>query len=331
MPDAIGFTAARRAIAPIIIAHRGASGYRPEHTLAAYELAIDLGADYIEPDLVCTKDGILVARHENEISTTTDVADRPEFANRRTTKIIDGRSITGWFTENFTLAELKTLKAKERLPDLRPQNTIFDNLFEIPTLQEIIALVRQKSKRIGRIIGIYPETKHPSYFESIGLPIEENLVEILQKNNCNKVFIQSFEVANLKKLARMTDLPLIQLINESSRPYDFVLSQDSRTYRDLIASKRLTEITSYALGIGVHKNLLVPKDSNNYLLSPTTLVEDAHAKNLLVHAWTFRNENVFLSANFQDNPAGEYRYFYRLGIDGVFSDFPDEAVKAIAL
>jgi glycerophosphoryl diester phosphodiesterase len=161
------------------------------------------------------------------------------------------------------------------------------------------------------------------------LPIEEKLVEVLQKNNCNKVFIQSFEVANLKKLARMTDLPLIQLINENSRPYDFVLSQDSRTYRDLIASKGLTEIASYAVGIGVNKNLLVPKDNNNYLLSPTTLVEDAHAKNLLVHAWTFRNENVFLSADFQDNPAEEYRYFYRLGIDGVFSDYPDLAVKSV--
>jgi glycerophosphoryl diester phosphodiesterase len=317
------------AISPIVIAHRGASGYRPEHTLAAYELAIDLGADYIEPDLVCTKDSILVARHENEIFTTTDIALHPEFSNRTTTKIIDGKSVTGWFTEDFTLTELKTLKAKERLPDLRPQNTVFDGLFEIPTLQEIIALVRQKSQEIGRIIGIYPETKHPSYFASIGLSIEENLVKVLQKNECSKVFIQSFEVANLKKLARITDLPLIQLINESDRPYDFVLSNDSRTYQDLIAPAGLTEITTYAAGIGVHKNLLVPRDSNNYLLSPTTLVEDAHAKNLLVHAWTFRNENIFLSAEFQDNPAGEYRHFYRLGIDGAFSDFPDEAAKSV--
>jgi glycerophosphoryl diester phosphodiesterase len=315
------------AIAPIIIAHRGASGYRPEHTLAAYELAIDMGADYIEPDLVCTRDGILIARHENEISTTTDVAHHPEFINRRTTKIIDGKSITGWFTEDFTLAELKTLKARERLPDLRTQNTVFDDLFEIPTLQEIITFVRQKNKKLGRIIGVYPETKHPSYFASIGLSIEENLVAVLQKNKFSKVFIQSFEVANLKKLARMTDLPLIQLIDERDRPYDFVLSQDSRTYQDLITPKGLTEIATYAAGIGVHKNLLVPKNNSNYLLSPTTLVEDAHAKNLLVHAWTFRNENVFLSANFQNNPAGEYRHFYRLGIDGVFSDFPDEAAN----
>jgi glycerophosphoryl diester phosphodiesterase len=226
------------------------------------------------------------------------------------------------------LAELKTLKAKERLPDLRIQNTVFDGLFEIPTLQEIIALVRQKSREIGRIIGIYPETKHPSYFSSIGLSIEENLIDVLNKNDCSKVFIQSFEVANLKKLARMTDFPLIQLINESDRPYDFVLSNDSRTYQDLIAPAGLTEIATYATGIGVHKNLLVPRNSNNYLLSPTTLVEDAHAKNLLVHAWTFRNENIFLSAEFQNNPSGEYRHFYRLGIDGAFSDFPDEAARS---
>lgn len=319
------------AIAPIIIAHRGASGYRPEHTLAAYELAIDLGANYIEPDIVCTRDGILVARHENEISTTTDIATRSEFTNRKTTKIIDGKSITGWFTEDFTLAELKTLKARERLPEIRTQNTVFDDLFEIPTIQEILDCVRQKSKEIGRIIGIYPETKHPSYFESIGLSIEENLVEVLKKNDYNKVFIQSFEVANLKKLARMTDLPLIQLIDERDRPYDFVLNKDSRTYQDLIAPAGLTEIATYATGIGVNKNLLIPRDSNNYLLSPTTLVEDAHAKNLLVHAWTFRNENIFLSANFQNNPAGEYQQFYRLGIDGVFSDFPDEVVEACQL
>jgi glycerophosphoryl diester phosphodiesterase len=281
--------------------------------------------------LVCTKDGILIARHENEISTTTDIIQHPEFTNRRTTKIIDGKSVTGWFTEDFTLAELKTLKARERLLNLRIQNTVFDGLFEIPTLQEIIDLVRQKSREVGRIIGIYLETKHPSYFASIGLPIEEKLVEVLQKNDCSKVFIQSFEVANLKKLARITDLPLIQLINESDRPYDFVLNQDSRTYQDLITPAGLTEIATYATGIGINKNLLVPRDSNNYLLSPTNLVKDAHAKNLLVHAWTFRNENIFLSAEFQNNPAGEYRYFYRLGIDGAFSDFPDKAVKAIAL
>jgi glycerophosphoryl diester phosphodiesterase len=317
---------------PIIIAHRGASGYRPEHTLASYELAINLGADYIEPDLVSTQDGVLVARHENEISSTTDASQRPEFASRRTTKIIDGIPITGWFTEDFTLTELKTLKAKERLSHLRPQNTTFDNLFEIPTLQEIINLVQQKTQATGRIMGIYPEIKHPSYFNQLGFSIETKLVEILEKNEYRKsnapVFIQSFEVENLKKLAKITDLPLIQLLNNQGQPYDFILSREARTYRDLAMPAGLAEIATYARGIGVNKDLLLPRDESNKLLSPTTLIDDARAQNLLVHAWTFRHENAFLSAEFQNNPEGEYHQFYRLGIDGVFSDFPDEAVKA---
>ncbi|BAY33315.1 glycerophosphoryl diester phosphodiesterase [Nostoc carneum NIES-2107] len=315
---------------PIIIAHRGASGYRPEHTLAAYELAIDLGADYIEPDLVATKDGILIARHENEISETTDVASHAEFAERQTTKIIDGESKTGWFTEDFTLAELKTLRAKERIPEVRSQNTKFDGLFAIPTLQEIIDLAQTKSIAVNRTIGIYPETKHPTYFQSIGLPLEEPLLETLAANGYQganaPVFIQSFEVSNLKYLSTKTDLPLVQLINNTGKPYDFIVSDDERTYSDLITASGLREIAEYAQAIGIHKNLLVPRDSTGKLLPPTSLVTDAHAASLLVHAWTFRNEDLFLPLDFQGNPKQEYELFFSLEIDGVFSDFPDIAI-----
>jgi glycerophosphoryl diester phosphodiesterase len=314
---------------PIIIGHRGASGYRPEHTLAAYELAIDLGADYIEPDLVASKDGVLIARHENEISETTDVAGHAEFAQRQTTKIIDGETKTGWFTEDFTLAELKTLRAKERIPEVRSQNTNYDGLFEIPTLPEIINLAKAKSITVGRIIGIYPETKHPSYFQSIGLSLEEPLLATLQANGYQganaPVFIQSFEVSNLKYLATKTDLPLVQLLNNTGKPYDFIVNGDARTYADLVTASGLREIAEYAKAIGIHKNLLVPRDSNGKLRSPTSLVTDAHAASLLVHAWTFRNEDLFLPLDFQGNPQGEYKLFFSLGVDGLFSDFPDTA------
>ncbi|MBD2691953.1 glycerophosphodiester phosphodiesterase [Anabaena catenula] len=309
---------------PIIIAHRGASGYRPEHTLAAYELAIDLGADYIEPDLVITKDGILIARHENEISETTDIAIHAEFTHLKTTKIIDGEVKIGWFTEDLTLAELKTLKAKERIPQLRPQNTAYDGIFTIPTLQEIIDLAQAKSLELGRIIGIYPETKHPSYFKSIGLPLEENLLTTLNKINL-PVFIQSFEVSNLQELAKKTDLPLVQLLNNSGKPYDFLSNGDNRTYQDLVTKTELIEVSKYAQAIGVNKNLLIPRDITGKLLSPTSLVNDAHAANLQVHAWTFCNEDFFLPFDFQENPQGEYEIFFSLGIDGVFSDYPDTA------
>ncbi|MDZ8069057.1 MAG: glycerophosphodiester phosphodiesterase [Nostoc sp. DedQUE08] len=314
---------------PIIIAHRGASGYRPEHTLAAYELAIALGADYIEPDLVSTKDGILIARHENEISETTDIAIHTEFAHLQTTKIIDGESKTGWFTEDFTLTELKTLLAKERIPQLRSQNTTYDGLLEIPTLQEIINLVKVKSGEINRTIGIYPETKHPTYFQSIGLALEPPLLATLTANGYQganaPVFIQSFEVGNLQDLSTKTDLPLVQLLNNSGKPYDFVVSGNEQTYADLVTASGLAEIAKYAQAIGIHKNLLVPRDSNGKLRSPTSLVIDAHAAGLLVHAWTFRNEDCFLPLDFQGNPQGEYELFFSLGVDGVFSDYPDTA------
>jgi glycerophosphoryl diester phosphodiesterase len=322
---------------PIVIGHRGASGYRPEHTLAAYKLAIDMGADYIEPDLVSTKDHVLVARHENEISGTTDVADHPEFADRKATKTIDGVAVTGWFTEDFTLAELRTLRAKERLPDIRPANTAFDGLYQIPTFQQVINLAKRRQ------VGIYPETKHPTYFRSIGLPLEEPLLATLRANGYRgpnaPVFIQSFEVGNLKQLSRKTRLPLVQLLDATGRPYDFVVSGDPRTYADLATPAGLAEIATYADGVGPNKNLIVPRDAQNRLTSPTTLVRDAHRAGLLVHPWTFRRENTFLPEDFrQGNPASpvylqatgdfpaELRLFYKLGVDGLFTDNPDVAV-----
>lgn len=319
---------------PLVIAHRGASGYRPEHTLAAYELAIQMGADYIEPDLVMTQDGVLVARHENEISGTTDVATRPEFRDRQTTKVIDGQRITGWFTEDFTLAELKTLRVKERLPHLR--STKFDGLFDIPTLVEILELLHHQNLETGRIIGIYPETKHPTYFNSIGLSLEEPLVNILNQyglsDRNSPVFIQSFETANLKALKQITNVPLVQLLNDTGQPYDFIAdpqpqNHNSRTYRDLITPQGLREIADYADAIGVNKRLIIPTKVEGHLLPPTSLLDDAHAQGLQVHGWTFRNEEVFLAPDYQGSPNLEYQQFYRLGIDGVFSDFPDTALQ----
>ena len=326
---------------PIIIGHRGASGFRPEHTLAAYELAIAMGADYIEPDLVITADGVLVARHENEISGTTDVAEHPEFGDRETTKTIDGETVTGWFTEDFTLAELKTLRAKECLPDVRPANTAFDGRFEIPTLQEVIDLAKEHG------VGIYPETKHPSYFDSIGLTLEEPLVSTLEDNGftstSDPVFIQSFEVGNLLELSEMTDLPLVQLLDDSGAPWDLVESGDPRTYADLATPEGLAEIATYAQGIGVNKNLVIPRDEKDNLLEPTSLIDDAHAAGLIVHAWTFRDENTFLPNDFRVGDPSEPEFprnpgdaveeqvlFLEQGLDGLFTDHPDTGVKALA-
>ncbi|GAA0942517.1 glycerophosphodiester phosphodiesterase [Virgisporangium aurantiacum] len=325
----------------IAIGHRGASGYRPEHTLASYRLAIAQGADYVEPDLVATKDGALVARHENEISGTTNVAQQPEFADRRTTKTIDGVPVTGWFTEDFTLAELKRLRAIERLPAVRPGNTAYDGLFEVPTFQEVIDLVTSESRRRGRQIGIYPETKHPTYFQSIGLSLEEPLVRTLRKNHLDDrndaVYIQSFETANLRKLDKLTHNKLVQLVQVAGRPYDFVVAGDPRTYLDLVKPDGLRWIDRYADGIGAEKALIIPRDANGFLLAPTTLVRDAHRAGLIVHAWTFRAENQFLPADFRigtdpnahGDLASEFRVFLRTGLDGVFSDFPDLAVAAV--
>jgi glycerophosphoryl diester phosphodiesterase len=312
-----------------VIGHRGASGDRPEHTLESYRLAIEQGADFIEPDLVSTKDGVLVARHENEISTTTDVASHPEFAARKTTKTIDGAAVTGWFTEDFTLAELKTLRAKERLPLLR--GTKYDGQFEVPTLREVLDLARATP---GRRIGVYPETKHPSYFDGLGLSLEEPLVKALEEAGLrgreDRVFIQSFEVANLKDLARKTRVRLVQLIDASGKPYDFAVAGDARTYADLVTPAGLREIATYAQGVGVNKNLVRPRDGQDRLLPATSLVKDAHQAGLLVHAWTFRAENFFLPADFRSGSApqdrgdmaAEVKAFVAEGLDGFFTDNP---------
>jgi glycerophosphoryl diester phosphodiesterase len=341
--------------APIVIGHRGASGERPEHTLAAYKLAIAQGADFIEPDLVVTKDGILIARHEpmlavlnadgslNTTNTSTDVHLRPEFANRKTTKILDGVAVTGWFAEDFTLAEIKTLNAIERLPALR--GTEYDNeKLKVPTLEEIIDLVKQVEKETGRKIGIYPETKHPTFFEQQGYNTSQLLVDTLVKTGFTdpkRIYIQSFEVTNLKQLNDVLmpkagiDIPLIQLIGGSGKPYDFVVRNDTRTYADLITPFGLGEISRYAAGIGPDKRLIIPatgsvdlngdgqvSDADRTLGTPTTLIQDAHKAGLLVHLYTLRDDSFFLASNYQNDPTKEFKQFIDLGVDGFFTDFP---------
>lgn len=310
---------------PLIIGHRGASGYLPEHTLASYELAINLGVDYIEPDLVITKDGVLIARHENEISHTTNIAKKPEFAHLKTTKMIDGETQIGWFTEDLTLAEIKTLKAEEPLPGIRPQSAKYNDCFPICTLQEIINLVECKNQELNKNVGICLEIKHPSYFNSIGLSFVPLLLTSL-KNTQLPIIIESFEVGFLQNLAPLTNLPLVQLINNCGKPYDFIVNDDSRTYEDLITLQELAKISNYAQGISVHKNLVIPRDIHGKLLTATSLINDAHSLNLQVYSWTFRNENVFLPLDFQNQPKLEYELFFNLGIDGVFTDFPDYVV-----
>lgn len=316
---------------PIVIAHRGASGERPEHTLASYERAIDQGADYIEPDLVLTKDGVLVARHENEIGGTTDVADHPEFADRKTIKTIDGIVMTGWFTEDFTLAELRTLHARERLPDVRPANKRFNDLYQIPTFEEILQLVRAKEAEVHRRIGLYPETKHPTYFATIGLPHQAALLALLTKygyeTQDDPVFIQSFEVGNLKALRAATRLRLIQLVDAEGGPADM----PGTTYADMLTVQGLGEIAAYADGIGPSAALLIAPEG------PTALVGRAHEAGLQVHVWTLRMENGFLPAQYQrpDDPqgrgdfAGWVRAVAATGVDGLFSDFPGQARAAL--
>jgi glycerophosphoryl diester phosphodiesterase len=316
---------------PILIAHRGASGERPEHTLASYERAIDQGADYIEPDLVLTKDGVLVARHENEIGGTTDIAEHPEFADRRTSKTIDGVAMTGWFTEDFTLAELRTLRARERLPDLRPANVRFNDLYLIPTFEEILKLVRAKEAEIHRRIGIYPETKHPTYFAKIGLPHQEALLTLLSKygyeTQADPVFIQSFEVGNLEALRGATRLRLIQLVDGEGGPAD----RPGTTYADMLTLQGLKDIATYADGIGPAAAQVVAPEG------PTALVGRAHEAGLQVHVWTLRMENAFLPDRYRrpDDPQGRgdftgwVRAIVAAGVDGFFSDFPGQARAAL--
>lgn len=309
---------------PLVIGHRGACGHRPEHTLASYELAIKFGADYIEPDLVMTKDGVLMARHENEISGTTDVAEK--FPERKTTKKVDGKEITGWFIEDFTLKEMKTLKAKERLAF---RDHSFDGKFEVATFKEILDLVKKQK----RVVGVYIETKHPTYFQSIGLPLEEALVKELSVHGMNKkgspVFLQSFEMDNLKKLKTLSPLPLIYLIDDPEMmPFDHVVSGDKRNYKEMLTPASLKEISSTVYGIGPYKRYILPENDKGEALPPTTLIADAHAVGLKVHPYTFRNEAQYLLKDYQGDPQKEYLQFFELGVDGLFSDFPDQAILA---
>ena len=339
---------------PTLIAHRGASASRPEHTIAAYTQAIEDGADIIEPDLVPTKDGVLVARHENAIAilnldgsireATTDIATRAEFANLLTTKTIDGVTVRGWFTEDMTLAQIKTLRATERIPAIRPANVAFNGQFQVPTLQEVIDLAKAKSIEKGRTIGVYPETKHPTYFKSIGLPMERRLIDVLAANGWNSkdapVFIQSFEVANLKEMRGLTTARITQLLSSQGRPFDFVAAglTETRTYADLITPAGLREVATYANGIGPSKEMVIPV-VNGALGTPTALVANAKAAKLITHIYTLRPENNFLPANLKRAPVldntlrgdsvTEIQTFLQTGIDGFFTD--DSAVGRTAI
>ena len=332
----------------LVLGHRGASALRPEHTLASYGQAIEDGADFIEPDLVMTRDGALVARHENEISGTTDVAKHPEFAARKTTKTIDGQPVTGWFTEDFTLAEFKTLRARERLPELRPGNAKFDGQFSVPTFDEIIDFVAAESKKRGRTIGIYPEIKHSTYFRGIGLPMEDAVLAAIRKHAYTAkgapLFVQSFEIGNLKylrgKLGGLANVKLIQLLGEAKeQPYDVVAAKQSLSYAQMMQPQGLAEIAKYADAIGPNKLSVIPRTADGKLAAPTALVADAHAAKLLVHPYTFRPENYFLPSNLRApgtpatrNDAGavaEIRAYLDAGIDGFFTDDPSLGRKAL--
>ncbi|MFB7333382.1 glycerophosphodiester phosphodiesterase [Streptomyces adustus] len=329
---------------PTVIGHRGASGYRPEHTFGSYQLALDLGADVVEAgDLVVTRDGHLVCRHEPEIGGTTDVADHPEFAARRTTKVLDGVSTTGWFTEDFTLAELKTLRAIERIPANRPHNTLYDGRWEIPTFEEVLRWQDEQTRKRGKQVWIYPETKHPTYFRKLGLGLEERVAKLLRKHGKDKwnspVILQSFEPTSIQRLNTLVDNPLVVLLSSAaSRPWDFVETGDPRTVADLVTPAGLREIAGYAQGIGPTLDLVVPKDASGNLTTPTTLVKDAHAVGLVLHPYTMRNENPFLPTSFRKgtdadaygDAFGAFKAYFATGIDGVFTDNADTAVLARA-
>jgi glycerophosphoryl diester phosphodiesterase len=312
---------------PLVIAHRGASGERPEHTLMAYRLGVEQGADFIEPDLVATRDGHLVVRHENEIAGTTDVASRPEFAARKTAKTIDGEKVEGWFTEDFTLAELKTLRARERLPQLRPASAAFDGREPILTFQEVVDLARAESRRTGRTIGVYPEMKHPTYFAGLGLPLEARLADALKANGLDSaaapVFVQCFEVEPLKTFRRFSSARRVMLVARGPAPVD------------VASAAGIKAIAAFAEGLGPEWPLVIPA-IDGALGPATSLVADAHAIGLAVHPWTVRAENAFLPKGLQrgtglaahGDAAAVFRALYAAGVDGVFSDFPGLAVAA---
>ncbi|MHB1870335.1 MAG: glycerophosphodiester phosphodiesterase family protein [Steroidobacteraceae bacterium] len=337
--------------APVVIGHRGASGYRPEHTLAAYELALLQGADALEPDLVMTRDGVLVVRHENELAGTTDVARHARFASRRVTKLIDGEAVTGWFSEDFTLEELKALRCRERIAQLRPDNTRFDGQFRILSLEELLRLrERIGTERRARAaalerpapppIGLYPELKHPTYFEACGLPMAEALLGVLEAHGLATadapVFVESFEPGILRTLHALAPLRLVQLIESEGAPYDARAAGRPGTFAELSAPAGLAEVAGYAVAVGPEKSLVIPRDAAGRLTSPTRLVADSHREGLAVFPWTFRAENAFLpteargggSAGARGDLEQEIGRFLAAGIDGFFTDQPDIGVRA---
>jgi glycerophosphoryl diester phosphodiesterase len=330
------FSGPTRAPGPFVIGHRGACGYLPEETLASDELAIKMGADFIEPDLVATHDGFLIARHDVELSATTDVAKK--FPGRKTRRSIEGKTLEGWFSDDFTLAEIKKLRATERFPFRDHSN---DGLYEVATFREVLELAKKKSRETGRVIGVYPETKNPSYFQSRGLPLEERLVAELERAGLSgreaPIIIQSMETTNLRKFRTLTTTRLLQLSDANEeRPYDLVLKNDPRTYGDLMKPEGLREIATYADGIGPWKRQIVPMRAKTDdadgpagpLLAPTTLVQDAHAAGLFVHPYTFRRETRYLAKEYQGDPAAEDIQFFDLGVDGFFTDNADVAFRA---
>ncbi|CUR59687.1 Glycerophosphoryl diester phosphodiesterase [metagenome] len=327
---------------PTVFAHRGASGYRPEHTIASYELAARQCADFVEPDLVMTRDGVLVARHEPEIGGTTDVSAHPEFAARRTTKQVDGRAVTGWFVEDFTLAELKTLRAKERLPQVRPDNTAYDGLYQVPTFDEVLSFARRTTTCAGEPLGVIPEIKHSTFLAAAGLPAEQALLDTLARNGVRPgdtpVVIQSFEVANLRRLARMTRFDLVQLVDCAGAPYDQVVAGTGVTYADLVTRKGMRGVATYADSVGMCKDVMIPRNADGSLGTPTEAIRNAHRAGLTVTGWTFRRENAFLPLEFRSSVdptavgdlAGEIRAFLRAGMDDFFTDNPDVGASVAA-
>ena len=349
---------------PLVIGHRGAPGYLPDHTLEGYKRAIEMGADFIEPDLVATKDGVLVARHEPNITGTTDVAIRPEFADRKTKKMVDGVEEEGWFASDFTLAEIKTLRAIQPLADRDPSH---NGKYQIPPLQEVLDLAKSEGAKAGRTVGVYPETKHPTYHAGLGLPLEDRLLAMLAQygytTKASPVIVQSFEVSNLKYLRTKTQIRLVQLVDAYDikpdgsmeltapydKPYDFAVAGDARTFASLLTPEGLKEVKTYADGIGPWKPYLIPSkqvdankdgqpddlngdgviDERDRVMMPATdVVKNAHAVGLVVHPYTFRSEAKRLASDFKGDPKAEYRLFYELGVDGVFADFPDHAKAA---
>ena len=325
----------------VVIAHRGASGYRPEHTIGAYTLAIQQCADYIEPDLVVTRDGVLVDRHEPEIGGTTDVSAHPEFTDRRVTKVLDGNPVTGWFTEDFTLAELRTLRAVERLPQLRPANTAYDGKYRVPTFAEVLKLATSSRTCSGKPVGIIPEIKHSTYFRQLGFDMERKAVALLHTygltSHRDPVVIQSFEVGNLQRLNRMTKVKLAQLVDCQGGPYDLVSQGRAVTYADLSTAGGLRAVSRYADQVGLCKNVMIPRTADGTLGEPTPVIRDAHRAGLTVVGWTFRRENSFLPTEFRssDDPSapgdlvGEIRTFLRAGMDQFFTDNPDLGIQAV--